>query len=117
MSRIIIGSKASLIGTLAAAAALDVPADVTIPPDVAKAVLDHLESLSVPAQAQPGITLGNDDLVTLAQLSRDINKTAYHGGLNSWNSDGSPNRTIARYLGIIDTILRHHGTSVEKLLP
>lgn len=116
MSRIIIGSKASLIGTLAAAAALDVPADVTIPPDVAKAVLDHLESLSVPAQAQM-VMLGNDDLVTLAQLSRDINKTAYHGGLNSWNSDGSPNRTIARYLGIIDTILRHHGTSVEKLLP
>jgi len=55
------------------------------------------------------VKLSLDDLQSLAELSKQINRTAYHGGLGHTES--------IRYIGVIDRILTAHATSVDALIP
>lgn len=56
-----------------------------------------------------GVTLPDEDLRLLAQLSKAINKSAYHGGLGMTES--------GKYIGLLDRIIRAHDTDVETLVP
>lgn len=85
--------------------------------DLADRMRAALRVAFVIRQSNGSIQLDDDDLMLLAMLSKTINRTAYHGGLDVWRSDGSINMAVGKFIGLIDRILGAHNTSVEKLIP